>query len=101
MRNPKKKNPNLTKLFSCKSFRVLKKDNGGGFEVSISKKYFKLAVDRNKIKRRIKEIIRKNGYSDFLSTGFVFSVFRPFAELSYASANKEIQEAIEEIKKIS
>ena len=101
MRNPKKKNPNLAKLFSCKSFRILKKDNGDGFEVSISKKYFKLAVDRNKIKRRIKEIIRKNGYSDFLSTGFVFSVFRPFAELSYASANKEIQEAIEEIKKIS
>ena len=70
MRNPKKKNPSLTKLFSCKSFRVLKKDNGTGFEISISKKYFKLAVDRNKIKRRIKEIIRKNGYSDFLSNGF-------------------------------
>ena len=101
MRNPKKINPNLTRLFSCKSFRILKKDSGGGFEISISKKYFKLAVDRNKIKRRIKEIIRKNGYSDFLSTGFVFFVFRPFAELSYASANKEIQEAIEEIKKIS
>ena len=70
MRNPKKKTPNLTKLFSCKSFRILKKDNGDGFEVSISKKYFKLAVDRNKIKRRVKEIIRKNGYSDFLSNGF-------------------------------
>ena len=71
MRNPKKKNPNLTKLFSCKCFRILKKDNGNGFEVSISKKYFKLAVDRNKIKRRIKEIIRKNGYGDFLSNGFI------------------------------
>ena len=101
MRNPKKKNPNLTKLFSSKSFRILKKDNGDGFEVSISKKYFKLAVDRNKIKRRIKDIIRKNGYSDFLSNGFVFSVFRPFAELSYENADKEIQEAIKEIKKIS
>ena len=101
MRNPKKKTPNLTKLFSSKSFRILKKDNSDGFEISISKKYFKLAVDRNIIKRRIKEIIRKNGYSDFLSTGFVFFVFRPYAELSYASANKEIQEAIEEIKKIS
>ena len=101
MRNPKKKNPNLTKLFSCKSFRILKKDNGAGFEVSISKKYFKLAVDRNKIKRRVKEIIRKNGYGDFLSNGFVFSVFRPFAGLSYENANKEIQEAIKKIKKIS
>jgi ribonuclease P protein component len=101
LRNPKKKNSNLTKLFSCKSFRILKKDNSDCFEVSISKKYFKLAVDRNKIKRRIKEIIRKNGYSGFLSNGFVFSVFRPFAELSYENANKEIQKAIEEIKKIS
>ena len=101
MRNPKKKNPNLTKLFSCKSFRILKKDSGDGFEVSISKKYFKLAVDRNKIKRRIKEIIRKNGYSDFLSNGFVFSVFRPFAELSYESADEEIHKAIKDIKKIS
>jgi len=88
-------------LFSCKSFRILKKDNGDGFEVSISKKYFKLAVDRNKIKRRIKEIIRKNGYSDFLSNGFVFSVFRPFAELTKTSENKEIQEAIKKKKKIS
>ena len=51
--------------------------------------------------RARKEIIRKNGYSDFLSNGFVFSVFRPFAELSYENANKEIQKAIEEIKKIS
>ena len=101
MINPKKINPNLTRLFSCKSFRILKKDSGGGFEISISKKYFKLAVDRNKIKRRVKEIIRKNGYGDFLTNGFVFSVFRPFAELSYESANKEIQEAIEEIKKTS
>ncbi len=88
-------------MFSCKSFRILKKDNSDCFEVAISKKYFKLAVDRNKIKRRIKEIIRKNGYSGFLSNGFVFSVFRPFAELSYENANKEIQKAIEEIKKIS
>ena len=101
MQNPTKKNPTGTKLFAGKRYRFLKKDNGDGFEVSISKKYFKIAVDRNKIKRRIKEIIRKNGYSDFLSNGFVFSVFRPFAELSYENANKEIQEAIEEIKKIS
>ena len=101
MPNPKKKNQELHKLYSCKHFRIFKKINSCGLEISISKKYFKLAVDRNKIKRRIKEIIRKNGYSDFLSNGFVFSVFRPFAELSYENANKEIQEAIEEIKKIS
>ena len=101
MPNPKKKNQELHKLYSCKHFRIFKKINSCGLEISISKKYFKLAVDRNKIKRRVKEITRKNDYSDFLSNGFVFSVFRPFAELSYESANIEIQEAIEEIKKTS
>ena len=97
MRNPKKKNPNLTKLFSCKSFRILKKDNGDGFEVSISKKYFKLAVDRNFIKRRVKEIIRQNNYDFFNTDGFVFSVFRPFAELSYQQADKEVCIAVNSI----
>ena len=80
---------------------LIKKDNKKLNISFVTKKKIGNAVKRNKIKRRIKEIIRKNGYSDFLSTGFVFSVFRPFAELSYASASKEIQEAIEEIKKIS
>ena len=97
MRNPKKKNPNLTRLFSCKSFRILKKDNGHGFEVSISKKYFKLAVDRNLMKRRIKEIIRQNNYDFFNTDGFVFSVFRPFAELSYQQADKEVCIAVNSI----
>ena len=97
MRNPKKKNPNLTRLFSCKSFRILKKDNGDGFEISISKKYFKLAVDRNLMKRRIKEIIRQNNYDFFNTDGFVFSVFRPFAELSYQQADKEVCIAVNSI----
>ena len=97
MRNPKKINPNLTRLFSCKSFRILKKDSGGGFEISISKKYFKLAVDRNFIKRRVKEIIRQNNYDFFNKDGFVFSVFRPFAELSYQQADKEVCIAVNSI----
>ena len=90
-------------VLRSKTFKVYKELSGSdeGLRIVVPKKSYKLAVDRNKIKRRIKEIIRKNGYSDFLSNGFVFSVFRPFAELSYENANKEIQEAIEEIKKIS
>ena len=101
MPNPKKKNQELHELYSCKHFRIFKKINSCGLEISISKKYFKLAVDRNFIKRRVKEIIRQNNYDFFNTDGFVFSVFRPFAELSYENADKEIQEAIEEIKKIS
>mgnify|MGYP006063540193 FL=1 len=100
--NPKKIKPNLERVFSNKYFRVLKKTiQSNRLEISISKKYFKLAVDRNSSKRRIREIIRKNELCDILNGDYVFSVFRPFAELSYENANKEIQEAIEEIKKIS
>ena len=96
MRNPKRKNPNLTKLFSCKSFRVLKKDNGGGFEISISKKYFKLAVDRNKIKRQIKDIYKKNNLFDG-SGAFVVFVYRSFGDLKYHEASVEIVKAVESL----
>ena len=65
--------------------------------MSISKKYFKLAVDRNFIKRRVKEIIRQNNYDFFNTDGFVFSVFRPFAELSYQQADKEVCIAVNSI----
>ena len=97
MPNPKKKNQELHKLYSCKHFRNFKKINSCGLEISISKKYFKLAVDRNFIKRRIKEIIRQNSFDFFHTDGFVFSVFRPFAELSYQQADKEVCMAVDTI----
>ena len=50
-------------------------------------------------KRRIKEIIRKNELSDILNGDYVFSVFRPFAELSYNQAEKEIALAVKKITK--
>lgn len=63
-------------------------------EISISKKYFKLAVERNKIKRQIKEIFR-SASGDMPREGVVvFSVFRPYGELSYESASLEIASAI-------
>ena len=66
----------------------------GVLEISISKKFFKLAVERNKIKRRVKEIFRVLS-EDVPSSGvIVFSVFRPFRELSYADALTEIGSAI-------
>ena len=100
MSNPKKIKPNLERVFSNKYFRVLKKTiQSNRLEISISKKYFKLAVDRNSSKRRIREIIRKNEHSDILNGDYVFSVFRPFAELSYNQAEKEIALAVKKITK--
>ena len=98
--NPKKIKPNLERVFSNKYFRILKKPvQSNRLELSISKKYFKLAVDRNSSKRRIKEIIRKNKLGDVLNGNYVFSVFRPFAELSYNQAEKEIALAVKKITK--
>jgi len=46
-------------VFTSKHFRLFYKDERGpGLEISISKKFFKLAVERNKIRRKIKEIFR-------------------------------------------
>lgn len=98
--NPKKINQNLKRVFSNKYFRIFKKSvSSNGLEISISKKYFKLAVDRNASKRRIKEIVRQNGLGDVLGGDYVFSVFRPFAELSYMQAEAEIATAIKQITK--
>ncbi|MFL2722594.1 MAG: ribonuclease P protein component [Gammaproteobacteria bacterium] len=100
MSNPKKINQNLKRVFSNKYFRIFKKSvSSNGLEISISKKYFKLAVDRNASKRRIKEIVRQNGLGDVLGGDYVFSVFRPFAELSYMQAEAEIATAIKQITK--
>lgn len=57
--------------------------------VSVSKKVGKSVV-RNKIKRQIKEIIRKN--YDFINSGLdiVFSVKPAAVQLNYAQIEKEI-----------
>ena len=59
----------------------------------MSKKFFKLAVERNKIKRRIKEVFRRDGLHA-VSGVIIFSVFKPFAELSYDDARDEIVSAV-------
>ena len=84
-------------LYSCKFFRIFyKRSKNSGFEISISKKFFRLAVERNKTKRRIKEIFRK--LSIEMPGGIlVFSVFRPFGELSYEEAVIEISSAVRSI----
>ena len=88
-------------LYSCKFFRIFyKRSKNNGLEISISKKFFRLAVDRNKTKRRIKEIFRKLSI-DMPKGILVFSVFRPFGELSYGVASSEIAAAFENILKKS
>ena len=95
MSNSNQKLNTLKRLYSSKYFRIFYKPSiKNGLEISISKKYFKLAVERNKIKRQIKEIFR-SASGDMPSEGVVvFSVFRPYGELSYESASLEIASAI-------
>ena len=87
-----------TCFYSSKNFRLFyRQSDSGGLEISVSKKFFKLAVERNKIKRRIKEIFR--GGRLCASRGIIiFSVFKPFAELSYKEAQNEIVQAVKSLK---
>ena len=95
--NSNQKFTSLECLYSCKFFRIFyKQSKNSGFEISISKKFFRLAVDRNKTKRRIKEIFRKLSI-DMPDGILVFSVFRPFGELSYEEAVIEISSAVKSI----
>ena len=93
--NSRQKYNSLDLMYSCKSFRLFYKESKiTGLEISISKKFFKLAVERNKIKRRIKEIFRKKSLLDLTGGVIVFSVFRPFGELSYSDALKKVDEVV-------
>ena len=93
--NSRQKYNSLDLMYSCKSFRLFYKESKiTGLEISISKKFFKLAVERNKIKRRIKEIFRKKSLLDLTGGVIVFSVFRPFGELSYSEALVQIESAV-------
>ncbi len=93
--SPEHKPKSLKRLYSSKYFRVFyKPSNKNGLEISISKKYFKLAVERNKIKRQVKEIFR-SVLGEMPAEGIiVFSVFRPYGELSYKNASLEIASAV-------
>ena len=88
----------LERLYSCKYFRIFHKtSNKNQIQISISKKFFKLDVERNKIKRQIKEIYRALPDEVLLEGVLVFSVFRPFGELSYKEAVMEISSAASSI----
>jgi ribonuclease P protein component len=73
---------------------VLKKDDDlKKFGFIISKKISKKAVERNKIKRRMAEVLRKNLDKFTLGTRMVFLVKREMI-------NKKIEEIEKEIEKI-
>tara|TARA_Y100000817_G_C16733898_1_gene489274 strand:+ start:202 stop:600 length:399 start_codon:yes stop_codon:yes gene_type:complete len=83
-------------VFSSKHFRLFyKNEKGPGVEISISKKFFKRAVERNKIRRKIKEIFRTESLFDLYDGVVVFSVFKPFGELSYKEALNKIKSAVD------
>ena len=51
-------------VYSCKYFRILHKNSAKqSLDISISRKHFKLAVNRNKIKRRMVGI-KLGAYND-------------------------------------
>ena len=82
-------------VFTSKHFRLFyKNEKGPGIEISISKKFFKLAVERNKVRRKIKEIFRTEALFDLYDGVVVFSVFKPFGELSYKEASNKIKSAV-------
>ena len=82
-------------VYSSKYFRIFLKDSvSKNIEISISKKNFNLSVDRNSVKRRIREIYRTDDVLTKFSGDIVFSVFRPFGELSYVQAKNEIQKGM-------
>jgi len=104
--NRRQKNNSLNCLYSSKYFRLFQKDyigvvnqnpNQPRLEISISKKFYRLAVERNKIKRKIKEIFRDESLYDLVDGILVFSVFKPFGELSYKDASDKIKSAIKSV----
>ena len=57
-------------LYSCKFFRIFyKRAKKSGIEISISKKFFRLAVERNKTKRRYR---KKNIDGNFRGSEDIF-----------------------------
>jgi len=81
-------------FYSSRSLRLFYiTSEPSGLRVSVPKKFFRLAVNRNKVKRQIKEIFRTNDLY-FKKGCFVVMVYKPFCELSYREASFEIIKAV-------
>ena len=84
-------------FYSSKNLRIFFVEDGGAdLRIVVSKKSFRLAVTRNKIKRRVKEIFKNNDL--FFYTGsLVLIVYKPFTEISYEEASVEIVNAVKSL----
>ena len=81
-------------FYSSKNLRLFYvASEPSGLRISVPKKIFRLAVDRNRFKRQIKEIFRTNDLY-FQKGCFVVMIYKPFYELSYREASFEIIKAV-------
>ena len=78
----------LKKIYSS-GFVAASLTNEVGFFISTPKNIFPKAVDRNKIKRRIKSIIFETGFSS-TSFGVKLIIRKDFLALNYKEAYNEI-----------
>ena len=88
-------------IYSSKNFRLFYKPSSkSGLEISISKKYFRLAVKRNKIKRRLRSIM--NDATKKISINFDYSylvVSKPsMLENEFKNIKKVLFQEFERIK---
>ncbi len=77
---------------------LLKKNTDSCFVVSVPKKKFALAVDRNRLKRVLREVIRKNS-SEVLAFGggwfmFIYSSEKP---VSFSEINNDFLSLLKKI----
>ena len=81
-------------FYKSKNLRIFFVEDGKNeLRIVVSKKNFRLAVTRNKIKRRVKEIFRNNHLS-IDGGSFVFVAHKPLVELSFKEASVEIVNAV-------
>ena len=82
----------LKKIYSSK-FLSASLTNKLGFFISTPKSIFPKAVDRNKIKRRVKSIIFETGFES-VSFGIKLVIRKDFLALNYKEAYNEINAVI-------
>ena len=81
-------------FYSSENLRLFYlKDAKSQLQISTPKNLFKTAVNRNKVKRTIKEIFRTGGLEP-VSGGFLVLVYESFSDLSFKEASFEIVKAV-------
>ncbi len=103
---PLKGNKKIEKLFSSgkkasSSFLncVYLFNNSGKshFVVSVPKKNFSLAVDRNKIKRILREVVRKNSFDFCKSGGWFMFVYSSDKIVPFLDLEKDLKSLIKKL----